>query len=394
MSSCMNRREVLARGIRGAALVVGAGASRLVGAGPKGIRQLPDRSHLSRSLPVAIQRCESYEPAVLRRRLDAALDLIGGIGKLVRGKTVAVKLNLTGSTKPYRAMPAYRTYHVHPKLVAALCAALDHAGAKRIVLIESLPFRKPFEAAFQAAGWDIKAIKAAGGHKVAFVDTRNRGKAKTYSRLKVAWGGYLYPAFDVHQAYEKTDVFISLAKMKDHGNAGVTLGVKNLFGMPPTSLYGNDAPNEDPASYRSRVFHHGSKSPPAGVPQEIDPKLPRDWRYRVPRITADVLGARPVDLTVIDGIETMRGGEGPWIGGVAPIQPKLLLVGRNAVCTDAVCTAVMGHDPRAKDFKPPFPGENHLRLLNHVGEGVIDSAKIDVRGLSLRDALCPFKAKG
>jgi hypothetical protein len=100
-----------------------------------------------------------------------------------------------------------------------------------------------------------------------------------------------------------------------------------------------------------------------------------------------------VDLAVIDGIDTIRGGEGYWNAGVEAISPKLLLVGRNAVCTDAVCTAVMGYDPTANHKQPPFPGENYLRLLADAGVGTNDVRRIEVRGLPLKDALCPFARK-
>jgi hypothetical protein len=95
-------------------------------------------------------------------------------------------------------------------------------------------------------------------------------------------------------------------------------------------------------------------------------------------------------LAVIDGIESNRGGEGPWIQGTAPIKPRLLLLGRNAVCTDAICAAVMGYDPMAGHGQFPFQGDNHLKLLAQVGAGTIDPAKIEVRGLSIKEALHPF----
>ena len=91
-----------------------------------------------------------------------------------------------------------------------------------------------------AASWDIDRINAAGGGKVTWEDTRNQGSFRSYSRLTVPWGGYLYPAFDLNGRYEKTDVFVSLAKLKDHANAGVTMSVKNLFGIAPTSIYGDN----------------------------------------------------------------------------------------------------------------------------------------------------------
>ncbi|HUT93139.1 MAG TPA: hypothetical protein VMY37_26985 [Thermoguttaceae bacterium] len=113
--------------------------------------------------------------------------------------------------------------------------------------------------------------------------------------------------------------------------------------------------------------------------------------YRVPRVTADVFGIRPVDLAVIDGIETVIGGEGYWMKDLKPTEPKLLLVGRNGVCTDAVATAVMGYDPQAPHAHFPFPGENHLRLLAGVGVGTNDPDRIEVAGLSIKEALHPFR---
>src|SRR5947207_427424 len=85
----------------------------------------------------------------------------------------------------------------------------------------------PLEEVLTEGGWDVAAIKAAGGHTVAFEDTRNRGAFKDYAKLAVPWGGFLYPAFMVNKRYEETDVMVSLAKLKDHLSAGITLSVKN-----------------------------------------------------------------------------------------------------------------------------------------------------------------------
>jgi uncharacterized protein (DUF362 family) len=274
-----------------------------------------------------------------------------------------------------------------------LCAALNDAGAKRIALVEALYYHEPIEQVLTTAGWDLAAIKSAGGNKVIFENTKNRGSWAGYSRLKVPWGGYLFPAFDVNQWYEKTDVFISLSKLKEHAAAGVTMASKNLFGVLPTALYGDDAPNEDSVQARVQQLHNGKRTLSAGVPQEVDRGIPRDSRYRLPRIIADVVCARPVDLAVIDGIDTVRGGEGFWNEGVEPIQPKLLLVGRNAVCTDAVCTTVIGHNPMAAHMQAPFPGENYLQLLAQAGIGTHDIKQIEVRGVSLKEAIHPFTRK-
>ena len=161
-------------------------------------------------------------------------------------------------------LPAYRTYHVHPNFVAATCAVLHDAGAKRIDLVESSYGRQTLDEAMAAGGWDIAMINASAAAKVVWADTRNKGTWPSYSRLVVPWGGYIYPAFDLNSHYEKTDFFISLAKLKDHANAGVTMSVKNLFGIAPTSIYGDNydgarqaAVDEQSVTARGDTFHKG-----------------------------------------------------------------------------------------------------------------------------------------
>ncbi len=397
MPNVIDRREMLIRGLGACGFIAGGRLSRAFGAEAAPVAARPvDRSADPPSAPVAIQRCASYDPQTVRRSLDAALDRIGGIEKLVRDKTVTVKLNLTGTITPCCGLPAHRTYHTHPNVTGALCAALHEAGARRIVLVESFYFREPPEEALRAAGWDVAAIKSAGGGRVTFENTRNRGRWPSYSRLKVPGGGLLFPAFDVNARYEKTDVFVSLAKLKDHGNAGITAAVKNLFGVPPLALYGGDAPNEDSLRARVEVLHLDRRPVPDGVPAEKELEPPPGepvWKYRVPRVIADIFRARPVDLAIVEGVETVVGGEGPWLKGLKPTQPRLLLAGRNAVCTDAVCAAVMGYDAQAAHMAFPFQGENHLWLLAAAGVGTIDMDRIGVVGMTVRQAKHPFRTR-
>lgn len=395
MSREMTRREVLGR-IAGTATVLAGGSlrGRLDARSSEDEQVEPDKSRTAPASPVAIRRCESFEPKALRKEMDAALDLIGGIGKLVREKTVTIKVNLTGmSWKPFAGLPAYESYQTHPHTVAALCAILNDAGAKRMVIIENLYWERPIEETLEQSGWDIAAIRSAGGHKVLFEDTRNKGKFSGYSRFEVPWGGFVYPAFDLNRRFEETDVLVSLSKLKQHACAGVTMTVKNLFGITPCSLYGNDAPDEKGLVHRTDMFHAGTKKPPAGVPAELEHGFPRVPTVRVPRITADIYGSRPVDLAIVDGIRTISGGEGHWNRGVALKEPKLLLAGRNGVCTDAVGTAVMGFDPAAPHGEFPFQGDNHLRLLASVGLGSIDLERIEVAGVPLKEAVHPFAPK-
>jgi hypothetical protein len=104
----------------------------------------------------------------------------------------------------------------------------------------------------------------------------------------------------------------------------------------------------------------------------------------------DAVGIRPIDLAFIDGIETVSGGEGPWLP-LAAQKPGLLLAGRNAICTDTIATAVMGYDPRANSATGPFPGDNHLAMAAALGLGTNVPLEIEVRGLSVKEALHPFR---
>jgi uncharacterized protein (DUF362 family) len=319
------------------------------------------------------------------------LNQLGGLEKLVAGKTVAVKVNLTGNPRQAAlGLPANRTFQVHPDVVLATATLLDRAGARRIRFVECTYQNGPFEPYLEGAGWklnELARLKAA----VDYEDTRNLGKGERYHEVKVPWGGSLFPAYHLNHSYVDCDVFVSLAKLKNHVTAGVTLGIKNNFGITPTSLYSHHEPSERSTSARLAIFHTGLERPADGLPQEVDAKSPRRPTYRVPRHTVDSVGIRPIDLTIIDGIETVSGGEGPWCPGLALQKPGLLLAGRNPVCTDAVATAVMGYDPMASSATGPFPGDNHLAMAASFGLGTNDPREIEVLGLSIQDARHPFR---
>ncbi len=342
--------------------------------------------------PVAIGRCRTYgkEMATV---LDGLFDKLGGLRSMVRNKTVAIKVNLTGGVRPVLGgRSAGQTYHVHPGLVLACCQAFARAGARRVRLLEGWDPAVSAENFLSECGWDLAALRAVGT-KVEFENTNNRGTGKRYSVLKPAHGGYIFPSFHFNHSYQDTDFFVSLAKMKNHYTAGVTLALKNCFGTAPCSFYGDDAGTEKSKVSRGARFHRGSSNPPAPAAPEKDPSTPRDPGYRVTRITVDIVSAiHPIGLSIIDGIESVQGGEGPWIKPLRLVEPGLLVVGTNPVCTDTVCTAAMGYDPSGEWTSPPFyRGDNIIKLAEAAGVGSADLKQIEVRGLSVKDALYAFE---
>lgn len=341
--------------------------------------------------PVALGRCNTYALPQVTEQMHRLFDRLGGIRPLVAGKTVAVKVNLTGSPGgPALGLPAYRTYQVHPNVTLALATLLDRAGARRIRFVEGTYSTAPIQQTLRGAGWDLSALSALKA-AVEFEDTRNRGQGARYHTVKVPWGGDLFPAYELNHSYVDCDVYLSLAKLKNHVTAGVTLSMKNSFGITPTSLYAQHEQNENSTSSRVDVIHVGSEPPSPGLPAEIASSTPRVPSYRVPRHIVDVVGIRPIDLVLIDGIETVSGGEGPWCEGLALQSPHLLIAGRNAVCTDTVATLCMGYDPQAAAGTGTFPGENHLNRAAQRGLGTNDPKRIEIVGLPLAEARHPFR---
>jgi uncharacterized protein (DUF362 family) len=337
---------------------------------------------------VALVSCRSYGPE-LRPALEKCFDLLGGIGSLVKGKTVAVKLNLTnGDFMNFLGRPVGETFMTHPATALALGSLLFAAGARRVRFVESTPSRAVLAATLTLGDWDVPALTALG--KVEFENTRNLGSGKSYSNLRVPYGGYMFSAFDLNLAYEQTDVMISLAKLKLHLTAGVTLSMKNMFGITPNSLYGSEAGNEEATAGRGPL-HSPRGSDNVHLPSLKGGITSADPTWRVPRITVDVCAARPIHLAIIDGITAMTGGEGPWCqeaGRVKLTSPGVLIAGLNPVSTDAVATAVMGYaDPRASRGMKPFQDcDNHLLLAEQAGLGIAELARIDLRGVPIEKA--------
>jgi len=356
------------------------------------------------SAPVVIAKVRSYEED-LAATFRTMFDQIGGLQRRVQGKTVALKVNLTGGNRFDGYTPG-ETHWVHPRIVAAVVTVLGGLGARRVRVLESAGGRRPgyrLEDKLLEGGWDLEAIRNAAP-LVEFEDTNTIGSGKQYSTLKVKTKPYVFPAFCLNHSYEDCDFLISLGKAKNHEEMGVTMAIKNMFGVTPTALYGG----------RERIFHYGQTQAPSGAPAELDPQSNRYEGWRLPRILVDIIGARPVDLAINDAILSTCGGEGPWVLGAKPIRPGFLVAGWNVVNTDAVTMATMGYNPRAGRQEAPYrlykgPGnhppeqltpagenfqyaDNMMLLAEAAGIGSADLSRIDVRGVPIHKAMFDFEA--
>jgi uncharacterized protein (DUF362 family) len=315
---------------------------------------------------VGIAQVDSYDPALLRGKLEALLDGIGGLGDVVRpGDRVAIKVNLTGGSgfgSPGGVFPT-ESYVTHPEVVRALGELLWDAGAGEIYIVEGL-----FDAASYPRWGYVDMANTLGA---TLIDLNKPAPYGDFALTPVGAGTFIYEAFDFNHILEEVDVFISATKMKCHWYAGVTLSIKNLVGLVPMSHYQLDAKD----TFRSAL--HG----------------PTDdvTRTRLPRVILDLFRARPIDLALIDGIKTVEGGEGPWIRCFNPVQPGVLVAGKEALAADAAAAAVMGFDPAADYPAAPFlRGENHLNLAQGLGLGTNRLGEIGVVGTAIDDVRQSF----
>jgi uncharacterized protein (DUF362 family) len=346
---------------------------------------------------VAVGMCADYN-AEVTSTLQAMFDRLGGLEGMVRGKTVAIKLNLTGvATDRMGHMPQGITHWVHPEVVGAAVHLLGKAGAKRIRLLES-PWNtaEPLEEFLLQANWEPRDFLSAAP-LVEFENTNYLGNGKKYSRFWVPGGGLMCKGYDLNHSYEDCDVFVSLAKLKEHVTTGVTLSMKNCFGIIPCTIYGDgcseDGPSLIPKGGRG-LFHDGNRLPSKSAPPLLNATVPKDGGYRVPRVVADLVAARPIHLGIIDGIQTISGGEYPfWLRPWGrQVQPHLLIAGLNCVATDAVSMALMGFDPMADRGTAPFETcDSTLRLAEQLGVGTRDLDRIEVVGTPIAKARFNFR---
>jgi uncharacterized protein (DUF362 family) len=315
---------------------------------------------------VALTRVDSYDRALIRQQVEVLLDGIGGLGDVVRpGDRVAIKVNLTGGSgfgSPKGVFPT-ESYVTHPETVRALGELLWDAGAGEIYIVEGL-----FDAKSYSRWGYVDMADALGA---TLIDLNSPAPYSDFALTPVGAGAFIYETFDFNHILEEVDVFVSVTKIKCHWYAGVTLSIKNLVGLVPMSHYQLNARD----TFRSAL--HG----------------PTDdvTRARLPRVILDLFRARPIDLALLDGIKTVEGGEGPWIECFNPVQPGVMLAGKEPLALDAVAAAVMGFDPTADYPDAPFlRGENHLNLAYGLGLGTNRLEEIGVVGPAIDEVRQSF----
>ncbi len=312
----------------------------------------------------AIGQVTGYDPVALRTALQSMLEATSGLEKLVQpGARVGIKVNLTGGTwwdtpdKP----PATEYFVTHPALVGALGELLKDAGASKLFVMDGLGDENSYKF------WGYEDMAKPLDAKL--IDLCKPAPYAGYAAFPVGDTARVFHTFALNGILNELDVFISVAKLKCHSTTGVTLSMKNLFGLAPISEYRRNAADNN------RSLFHGSS----------------DFDDRLTDIILDLNFARPIDLALIDGIMTAEGGAGPW-DNISQVKPGVLVLSRDRVAADAAATAIMGFDPQADWPVSPFVhSPNHIALAAKAGLGTNNLEEIQLFGPSIADVRYPFR---
>jgi uncharacterized protein (DUF362 family) len=328
--------------------------------------QVVDSSQITNpKATVAIAQAKNYDRKLIRKQVEAMLDGIGGISDvLAHGNRVAIKTNLTGGTS-VAGLPGIKevdSYLTHPEVVRAVCELLRDAGAKELFIVEAVYE----EESWPAYGY-VDVAKDVGAK---LIDLNNHAPYKDFAKVAPGTDKPVYEDYLFNPILNEIDAFVSISKMKCHNNAGVTHTLKNSFGLVPFRFY-----TLSPDDYHRSALH--------GPDNEA--------KNRVPKVIIDLNKARPINLSIIDGVLTTEAGEGPWISALTPIKPGVLFAGKDPVATDSIATAAMGFDPLADFPNEPFVnGINHLNLAAKAGMGTNRLDEIKVVGAKLKDVTVKF----
>jgi len=316
---------------------------------------------------VSIGQATGYDPSLIRRKIEEMFNQLGGISDVVKpGDKVAIKVNLTGGIirqgeLPYSPVESFQT---HPEVVRAVAELAIDSGAKKLYIVDGV-----FDDISYGKTGYAEMVKPLNAE---LIDLNNPHPYKEFMHKPVGDHFQIYENFILNRLLDEIDAFISIPKLKCHQCCGVTLSLKNNFGLPPVQFY--DRPGK-PQGYRA-AMHGGLK----------------ESRSRLAKVITDINIARPAHLTIVDGIMTSEGGEGPWYRTFHLKKANVLIAGKDPVATDAVATAAMGFDPDAKDFQSPFVNcQNHLAMANAFRLGTNKLNEIKIVGAILEEVVQPFK---
>src|SRR5579884_4291775 len=194
---------------------------------------------------VALTRCaHTSSDEAVAEAVRATVELAGGVPEKVRrARKILVKPNYVGAnSKPSGdAVKRYDGRMVscsEPCVNRAVVQLVREANpSAEIVFAEGVDARAP-RTADDVFGWmDAPRLVEEFG-----VRLLNANDAPVVP-VPVPGGGLIHKAVHLNRELADVDAVVSVAKLKAHGTAGVTMSVKNMFGILPRSYYGSSHRN-------------------------------------------------------------------------------------------------------------------------------------------------------
>ncbi len=214
----------------------------------------------------------------------------------IKGKRILLKPNLI---EPHAGAGHINT---HPEVVRAAVEAFLRFGASKVLVAEGPGHSRDSVLVLEESGLGDVLVE----DHIPFLDLNYEpGYA-----VKNLGGKTRFSTLTLPAALAQVDWVVSLAKMKTHHWTGVTLSMKNLFGVMPGIYYG----------WPKNILHW------EGIEQCI----------------FDINATVKPHFAIVDGIVGME-GDGPIMG--SPHHAGVVVMGRNLAAVDATCARIMGIDP-------------------------------------------------
>ena len=179
--------------------------------------------------------------------------------------------------------------------------------------------------------------------------------------------------------------------------AGITLSMKNCFGITPCTIYGDGAP-VDEAGRVPWAAAFPSTPAIASPPRARRRRTTRRARAREDtacRAAWPTWWPRGRSISPSSTASNRRPARRPSVALARHVTPHLLVAGTNTVCVDAVGAAVMGFDPMADRGTAPFETcDSTLRLAEELGVGTRDLKRIEVIGPRIADVVFDYRKAG
>jgi len=271
---------------------------------------------------VMIRRATNYEQDLASLLYESLCEF----SLSMKRKTVLLKPNLVG-LDPLGVM------NTHPAVIAAARECFLRLGASQVLIGDGPAMDRDTEAIIES----VRLREYTGPLAHTFVDLNvddvERVRLKTHaSRLQELY---------LPKTALGVDFLVSMPKLKTHHWAGVTLSLKNMFGIVPGSCYG----------WPKNVLHW------AGIDRAI----------------LDINAAARPDFAIVDGIVGME-GNGPIQG--TPKSSGVLVFGNDPVAVDATCCRVMGLIPERVKYL-----HRAGTLLGHLKPEKIQQLGDDIGGV-------------